>query len=71
MHNGKTVSSATLMTNVFSSPIIDGITEYQQGIPWCAALFFKLCRQKWITHPSGACDFNNFFNGVLAEFALH
>ena len=31
----------------------------------------KLCRNEWITHPSGTRGFSHLFSAALAELALH
>ena len=31
----------------------------------------RLCRNEWMTHPSGTRGFNHLFNAALAELALH
>ena len=31
----------------------------------------RLCRNEWITQPSGTRGFNHLFNAALAEFELH
>ena len=31
----------------------------------------RLCRNEWVTHPSGTRGFNHLFNAALAELALH